>query len=456
MVTAPRTAGPTVPAAYRALVRSRVAAQASYRASFAVDIATQMFVGVVEFVEIYVIFHQVDALGGFSFAEVALMYGLATAAFGLADGAVGHHRPAAVLRAHRPVRRLPAAPPVGSRPAAHQRLLAAPGRPDDDRAGGAHDRADHRGRRLDAGSHRAARHHPDRGGGRVQLGLRRHLGDRLLAGRGDGVRQRLHLRRQLRVQLPLQHLRQRDAAAVHVRHPGRVRRLPAGPRAARPRRPGRPAGLAVLVRAAGRGGRRPPSRAWSGGPDSGSTSERAHDGRLRAGPAPRVRRTPESRPAAPHQGRRRGRRRGVVQHRARRLRRLHRRRTARASRRPSRCSPASSSRRRGRCGSAASTRCGSAPRWPAGSVSSSGSAASCGGTCRCASRSGCSPRSTGWRRRPGSRASTSASRCSRWSRSSTPRCASCRSGSGCAARSRRRCCTHPSCSCSTSRPSVST
>jgi len=90
VLTAARTAGPTVPAAYRALVRSRVAAQASYRASFAVDIATQMFVGVVEFVEIYVIFHQVDALGGFSFAEVALMYGLATAAFGLADGAVGH------------------------------------------------------------------------------------------------------------------------------------------------------------------------------------------------------------------------------------------------------------------------------------------------------------------------------------------------------------------------------
>ena len=89
-VTAPRTAEPTVPAAYRALVRSRVAAQATYRASFAVDTVTQMFVVIVEFVEIYVIFHQVDLLGGFSFAEVAMMYGLATAAFGLADLVVGH------------------------------------------------------------------------------------------------------------------------------------------------------------------------------------------------------------------------------------------------------------------------------------------------------------------------------------------------------------------------------
>ena len=47
-------AAPSVPGAYRALVRSRVAAQATYRASFAVDIAAQVLVGIVEFVEIYV------------------------------------------------------------------------------------------------------------------------------------------------------------------------------------------------------------------------------------------------------------------------------------------------------------------------------------------------------------------------------------------------------------------
>ena len=81
------------------------------------------------------------------------------------------------------------------------------------------------------------------------------------------------------------------------------------------------------------------------------------DGRLRAGPAPRVRRTPESRPAAPHQGRRRRRRRGVVHHRAGRVRRLHRRQRRRqvdddqdAHRHPRADLGA-------RCGPAASTRC---------------------------------------------------------------------------------------------------
>jgi len=85
-----RTVEPTVLAAYGALVRSRVAAQASYRTSFAVDIAAQVLLGLVEFAEVYVVFTQVDRLGGFSFAEVTLIFGLATAAFGLADAVVGH------------------------------------------------------------------------------------------------------------------------------------------------------------------------------------------------------------------------------------------------------------------------------------------------------------------------------------------------------------------------------
>jgi len=83
-------AEPTVTGAYAALVRSRVAAQASYRSSFAIDVAAQVLLAVVEFAEVYVVFHQVHSLGGFSFAEVTLMFALATTAFGLADGAVGH------------------------------------------------------------------------------------------------------------------------------------------------------------------------------------------------------------------------------------------------------------------------------------------------------------------------------------------------------------------------------
>lgn len=76
--------------AYTALVRSRVAAQTTYRTSFAVDTLVQVLLTVVEFAEVYVVFHQVDSLGGFSFAEVTLLYGLATTAFSLADLAVGH------------------------------------------------------------------------------------------------------------------------------------------------------------------------------------------------------------------------------------------------------------------------------------------------------------------------------------------------------------------------------
>ncbi len=83
-------ADPTVTAAYTALVRSRVAAQASYRASFAVEVGAQALIGIVEFTEVFVIFHQVRSLGGFDFAEVALMFGLATMAFGISDIVVGH------------------------------------------------------------------------------------------------------------------------------------------------------------------------------------------------------------------------------------------------------------------------------------------------------------------------------------------------------------------------------
>jgi len=99
-VTAPADAPPTVAQAYRAIVRSRVAAQASYRASFAIELGSQVLLVLVEFVEIYVVFHQVDTLGGFDYAEVAVMYGLAVASFGVADLAFGHvDRLPAYLRA---------------------------------------------------------------------------------------------------------------------------------------------------------------------------------------------------------------------------------------------------------------------------------------------------------------------------------------------------------------------
>jgi ABC-2 type transport system permease protein len=80
----------TVPGAYAALIRSRIAAQTSYRTSFALDVLAQVLLVIVEFGEVYVVFHQVDSLGGFRFEEVALLYGLAIAGFGLADLVAGH------------------------------------------------------------------------------------------------------------------------------------------------------------------------------------------------------------------------------------------------------------------------------------------------------------------------------------------------------------------------------
>lgn len=90
-----RTAGrrddaPSLLSAYVALVRSRLSAQMVYRGSFAFEVAAQFGIGFIDFAEIYVVFHQVRVLGGFSFAEVAMMFALTACAFSFADMLVGH------------------------------------------------------------------------------------------------------------------------------------------------------------------------------------------------------------------------------------------------------------------------------------------------------------------------------------------------------------------------------
>jgi ABC-2 type transport system permease protein len=81
---------PSLLSAYVALVRSRLSAQMVYRGSFAFEVAAQFGVGFIDFAEIYVVFHQVRSLGGFSFAEVAMMFALTTCSFSFADMFVGH------------------------------------------------------------------------------------------------------------------------------------------------------------------------------------------------------------------------------------------------------------------------------------------------------------------------------------------------------------------------------
>jgi ABC-2 type transport system permease protein len=74
---------------YRRIVLSRVRSQLAYPGSFALDLLAQLLGQGTELVAILVVFTQVDALGGFSGAEVMLLYGIAATAFGLSDLAVG-------------------------------------------------------------------------------------------------------------------------------------------------------------------------------------------------------------------------------------------------------------------------------------------------------------------------------------------------------------------------------
>ncbi|MEP6815206.1 MAG: ABC-2 family transporter protein, partial [Marmoricola sp.] len=75
---------------YRAVLGSRVRSQRSYRAGFALDLGSSFLVGLVELAEVWVLFHSVQHLGGFTFRQVLLVFGVADLCFSLADLAFGH------------------------------------------------------------------------------------------------------------------------------------------------------------------------------------------------------------------------------------------------------------------------------------------------------------------------------------------------------------------------------
>ena len=76
--------------AYRAVLASRIRAQRSYRTSFRLDLIGAGLITLVEFGEVWVLFGQVDAIGGLTLASVMLVFGLAEMTFSLADLLVGH------------------------------------------------------------------------------------------------------------------------------------------------------------------------------------------------------------------------------------------------------------------------------------------------------------------------------------------------------------------------------
>lgn len=75
---------------YLAVLRSRVKAQQVYRLSFATEVFSAFLIGLVEFAEVWVIFHNVGTLGGLDTDAALLLFGLSNTSFALAQVLVGH------------------------------------------------------------------------------------------------------------------------------------------------------------------------------------------------------------------------------------------------------------------------------------------------------------------------------------------------------------------------------
>ncbi|MFM9454541.1 ABC transporter permease [Streptomyces europaeiscabiei] len=75
--------------AYRMIASMWIRSTMAYRASFAMTTLGNFAATSFDFVAILLMFSQVDELGGFTLPEIALLYGTAAAAFGLADLMIG-------------------------------------------------------------------------------------------------------------------------------------------------------------------------------------------------------------------------------------------------------------------------------------------------------------------------------------------------------------------------------
>ena len=70
---------------YWTILGSRVRSQLAYRTSFWLNVATSVAVGVVEFLELYVILANVPVFGGLNLPQAALVFALANVGFALAE-----------------------------------------------------------------------------------------------------------------------------------------------------------------------------------------------------------------------------------------------------------------------------------------------------------------------------------------------------------------------------------
>ncbi|GAA5072071.1 ABC transporter permease [Nocardia iowensis] len=75
---------------YAAVLRSRIRAQRAYRLSFASEVFSAFLIGLVEFAEVWVIFHNVRVLGGLDLNAALLLFGFGQSTFALAQVLFGH------------------------------------------------------------------------------------------------------------------------------------------------------------------------------------------------------------------------------------------------------------------------------------------------------------------------------------------------------------------------------
>ena len=75
---------------YRALLLAQLRAQTSYRGSFAIDLAANALIPLIDLAAVVALFRVTPSLGGFSVAEVLVIFGLSATSFALADLIVGN------------------------------------------------------------------------------------------------------------------------------------------------------------------------------------------------------------------------------------------------------------------------------------------------------------------------------------------------------------------------------
>ncbi|WP_327113466.1 ABC-2 family transporter protein [Nocardia sp. NBC_01730] len=75
---------------YLTVLRSRIRAQRSYRLSFASEVFSALVMGLVEFAEVWVIFHTARVLGGLDLDAALLLFGLSHTSFALSQVLFGH------------------------------------------------------------------------------------------------------------------------------------------------------------------------------------------------------------------------------------------------------------------------------------------------------------------------------------------------------------------------------